>query len=154
MSVRALSWWQPWASFVAVGLKTIETRGRLTHVRGRFAVHAAARKYIDALADLLAKSGVNPREWGLDEELPLGAIVAVATLEDCVPVDARHSRLIGMQYHESCFGNYSAGRFAWLLRDVVRLKVPIPCRGRQGWFYLPPDAEAELARTGVSMKSA
>lgn len=143
--MRGLSLWQPWCSFVVLGLRLIETRGRRTHIRGRFAVHAAAKpQYRDELADLITRSGINPRQWGLDEELPLGALVGLATIEDCVPVEEKHPRLISMQYHENIFGNYSPGRFAWLLKDVVAFKNPIPCKGRQGWFNLPPEVEARV----------
>lgn len=42
--VRALTLWQPWASLVAVGAKTIETRGWSTDYRGPLLIHAAKRK--------------------------------------------------------------------------------------------------------------
>lgn len=39
--VRALSLHQPWASLIAVGAKTIETRSWRTEHRGRLLIHAA-----------------------------------------------------------------------------------------------------------------
>lgn len=41
--VKAISLWQPWATLVAVGAKTIETRNRRTSNSGRIAIHAAGR---------------------------------------------------------------------------------------------------------------
>jgi hypothetical protein len=35
------------------------------------------------------------------------------------------------------FGDYSAGRWAWLLRDVKPLTPPVSAVGRQGFFDLP-----------------
>jgi activating signal cointegrator 1 len=35
------------------------------------------------------------------------------------------------------FGDYSPGRWAWLLRDVKPLKPPSPVVGHQGFFNLP-----------------
>lgn len=141
--MKAISLWQPWASLVALSLKLIETRGRLTHIRGRIAIHAAAKKYSGAaLAALLAEAGVDSALVARD--LPLGAIVAVATLEDCVSVDERHTRLISMPFREMVFGNYSAGRFAWMLKDVVPVVPAIPCKGRQGWFNLPKPIYAQV----------
>lgn len=39
-----LTLWQPWASLVALGVKTIETRSWATKHRGRIAIHAAGRR--------------------------------------------------------------------------------------------------------------
>ena len=148
--MRARSLWQPWASFVRIGLKRIETRGRRTHVRGRFHIHAANQPYHMALIQLLEKAGVDAGTWGNlrraagdpDPDtllLPCGALIAIATLEDCVPIEpeppeAKHPSLIAMTYRESVFGDYQRGRWAWLLKDVEPIKKPIPCKGRQGWW--------------------
>ena len=32
---------------------------------------------------------------------------------------------------EYVFGNYTPGRFAWILKDIVRVKMPIQEKGRQ-----------------------
>lgn len=42
--MKALTLWQPWASLVALGIKTIETRSWSTQYRGPLAIHAAKRK--------------------------------------------------------------------------------------------------------------
>lgn len=92
--------------------------------------------------------------------LPRGAIIAICTLLDCVPT--RHPNIvpepgkpwftasrkgIGQHYYEVpppldsneyAFGDYSAGRFAWLLADVQPLAEPIPCKGALGLWQ--PDA--------------
>lgn len=48
--MQALSLWQPWATLIAIGAKTIETRSWGTRYRGRIAIHAAkTTKGIDAL---------------------------------------------------------------------------------------------------------
>lgn len=41
--MKALTLWQPWASLIAIGAKTIETRGWSTSYRGPLAIHAAQR---------------------------------------------------------------------------------------------------------------
>ena len=41
--MKALSLWQPWASLVALRVKTIETRSWSTSYRGPLAIHAAKR---------------------------------------------------------------------------------------------------------------
>jgi hypothetical protein len=41
--MKAISLWQPWATLVAIGAKTIETRGWSTSYRGPIAIHAAKK---------------------------------------------------------------------------------------------------------------
>jgi hypothetical protein len=41
--MRAISLWQPWASAIALRLKSNETRGWATTYRGPLAIHAALR---------------------------------------------------------------------------------------------------------------
>lgn len=48
--MKAISLHQPWATAMALGLKKIETRGRLTHVRGQLVIHAASRASGDVRA--------------------------------------------------------------------------------------------------------
>jgi len=31
-------------------------------------------------------------------------------------------------------GDYSPGRFAWVLENPVMFNLPIPARGQQGWW--------------------
>ncbi len=102
-SIPVLSLHQPWASLIAIGVKTIETRSWSTKYRGPLAIHAAAMQP-DADADDL---GVRLGDWlafkdgagwsaqhyasGIagapaDLPLPLGAIVATCTLVDVVPM--------------------------------------------------------------------
>lgn len=89
------------------------------------------------------------------DELPFGAIVATCTLKDC--------RIIGLELNgvptisaddmltytpilgnERAFGNYAAGRFAWLLSNIRALAEPIPAKGALGlWEY-----EGELPLLG------
>lgn len=53
--MKALTLWQPWASLIAVGAKTIETRGWATNYRGPLAIHAAKRRPdVEMLEDGLA----------------------------------------------------------------------------------------------------
>lgn len=40
---------------------------------------------------------------------------------------------------ERAFGDYTPGRFAWVLTDVHLLKQPIPCKGALGLWELPAD---------------
>lgn len=79
-------------------------------------------------------------------DLPFGCVVAVARIADCVPTDSSHSRLISMTYAEFRFGDYSPGRWAWLLEDIHPVLPPLPMKGHQGLRELPLDIASLLAK--------
>lgn len=99
-------------------------------------------------------------------DLPLGAIVAVAFLAGCEHtgrVDADGRGLAtwrrGDSYvtsawritdQERAFGDYSSGRYAWLLADVRPLRVPLPYRGAQGLRPLPVEVAAQVEALAAS----
>jgi activating signal cointegrator 1 len=139
--MKALSLWQPWASAIAIGVKRIETRHWPTNYRGPLLIHAAKRKtdVADEIEDL---------ELDLDlTTLPFGALVAVARLVDCRRTDG-----LAVSDREAMLGNYSTGRFGWILEDIRAFSDPIPYRGAQGLFNVPDDTvrsaleEAEYQR--------
>jgi len=149
--MRAISLWQPWATAIAVGAKRIETRDWATSYRGPLAIHAARRLVRSEL--LMHRSmptwraALNfPPNVMLEGWLPFGSIVATARLVDCVLtqkvsseiLDAQRSRPGGYypDWHwvERDMGNYTPGRWAWILEDVRPIEIPIPHVGRQGFF--------------------
>jgi len=137
-SMMALTLWQPWASLVALGVKRYETRSWRTSYRGRLAIHAAKRVVpVDGYAGALIAARL--AEAGLRlASLPLGAVVATCTLVDCYPVESLWVELVDMG-DERAFGDWSIGRYAWQLADVVPLEEPIPARGKQRlWVWSPP----------------
>ena len=139
--MRAITLWQPWASFIAIGIKPFETRG-WQPPRGligkRIAIHAAKRR-----------PPFEDRLWGgkyVDGELPLGAIVCTARLAGAyqcgrLTAEGRIAIIGGIYDSKSLplntiecdeFGDYSEGRWAWWLTDIERLDPPIPASGKQG----------------------
>lgn len=90
--VKALTIRQPWASLIALGVKTIVDRDKPTRYRGPIAIHAgkalprATRMatYADPIGRALNDAGVYL--GGDCAALPLGAVVATALLTDCVPM--------------------------------------------------------------------
>jgi hypothetical protein len=144
--MKALTMTQPWATLVAIGENSIETRSWSTRYRGPLAIHSAKGFPADArelcemspYREVLARAGYRDAS-----ELPRGEIIAVATLVDVMKfnkstlkdVRARAARGEFPQ-HEADFGDFSAGRFGWILKDVVRLKEPIPAKGMLGlWEF-------------------
>lgn len=146
--MKALSLWQPWASAIELGAKRIETRSWATKYRGPMLIHAARTKVgLDAIRanPILWAAVLGARDHGAAvaafEALPFGALVARCELFDCVAAADTESirfaaRRSGEKYspHERALGDYSRGRYAWLLRDVRPLPQPIPMRAFQGLF--------------------
>jgi hypothetical protein len=155
--MRALTIHQPWASLIAAGLKTIETRAWATKHRGQIVIHAGQQaaqvpmvsmRLWAAAMDGQQERGV--KEWTL---LPTGAAVAVAQLVDCVPMVHTtqprngHCLVVGdrrLILHgeptvpgrdvsdQLPFGDFTSGRWAWLIEDIRPLPEPVPAQGHQG----------------------
>jgi hypothetical protein len=157
--MKAISLWQPWASFKAIDEKRIETRGRPTHYRGDLVICATLKKpdlmtvHPDVVRRLwpwrrqLLADPTAPVEGTVDvyRALPTGAALCVVEVYDCLPTEQiiRRVDLFGRGW-EAALGNYALGRFGWLTRNCRRLTTPVPVKGKQGFFNLPPDVEAKV----------
>lgn len=76
--MKALSIRQPWAWAILHGGKDVENRSWRTQHRGSLLIHAGAREDPDARGQLLAIGLEVP------DTLPLGGIVGVVDVVDCV----------------------------------------------------------------------
>ena len=142
--MKALTLHQPWASLVADGIKKVETRSwppPISLVDERFAIHAGLQ--------------ISGTDFGLTADdpkaMPRGAVVCTVVLETAY-------RVAYLKYHKynserlpyamfgktipgvapvhasieiDRYGDFSPGRWVWLLRDIEKLDPPIPARGRQ-----------------------
>lgn len=140
--MRAITLTQPWASLVAEGVKTVETRSWSTPYRGWLAIHAA--KGWDSLDRMYAAQLINRgtlRGFEDCHALPFGAVIAVARLVDVVPTEEVRDDPTVLAERE--FGDYSHGRFAWLLSGIEPID-PVPARGSLGlWGWVGPTAIAK-----------
>ena len=112
--MKALSLRQPWASLIADGRKTIETRTWRTYYRGPLAIHASTHPY---------------------EDLPTGGIIAVAWLYDCRPMEPSDES-------DACIALFE-GAYAWLLTSIEAVPL-ISCKGRLGLWTPPAEILAML----------
>ena len=186
--MKTLTERQPHAELIRQGVQTIVTRPKPTDHRGPVAIHAASRwekgwrgVWVDPWSerpadaekvrryDLMVETlGCYPIEdangsyyWTTDcRHLPLGAVVATATLTDVVLIWAQtHVPLDSLipaveRYDDATnqlvlwdgdtpidisdqlpFGDFTPGRYAWLLDDVEPVDPPVPARGRQGLWH-------------------
>lgn len=143
--MKTISLWQPWASAIAIGAKTIETRHWWTPYRGALAIHAAKKNDAELREFYEASTACEPlRRAGFAKfsDLPFGAIVATCRLAECLRV----TDIDCLKEQERSLGNYGPGRYGWVLRDIVALKTPIPFRGAQGFFDCPLIGESSPQR--------
>lgn len=129
---KAITVWQPWASLVALGYKKIETRSWKTDYRGPLAIHAASKRTKEGQAACyhnLVIFGIM-QDNGLDlYDMPYGSIIATCNLVDCVEITPAFAARLSVE--ERALGDYSPGRFAWILSDIQKLPEPIRAKGRQ-----------------------
>jgi hypothetical protein len=124
--MKALTVCQPYAELIARGEKPIENRTWYTPYRGLLAIHAGkSHAWLDH--DDLTKY----------PDMAFGAIVATATLVDCVRLARLPARLVG---HE-----HANGPWCWILDDVRRID-PVAARGAQGiWEWVAENQEPVAA---------
>jgi hypothetical protein len=147
--MKAITLTQPWATLVAIGAKRIETRSWSTTYRGPLALHAAAglgpiggkRGLLETIAlSNHMRNALNSAGLTNIDELPRGAIVAVCELVDIYKIPdgvtgfyAEESSIrFDLTPQERAFGDFTPGRFAWLLDTVRRLDAPILVKGALG----------------------
>lgn len=159
--VPALTMTQPWAQFVAVGEKYVETRPWSTGYRGPLAIHSA-------------KSWPEKdRQWCFNEVIPRaicmktgrtnlshfdrGSVIAIVRLHACVPTSRVYTLgrrgieydpetdALYIDHQERALGNFVPKRWAWLLTDRYELPEAIPARGMLGlWDWSAPHRLSEM----------
>ena len=122
--MKAFTVYQPYAFAIVTWLKHYETRKKRTSIRGRVAVHAAkgTPRFVTMALDM-----------ALPEHMTLhyGAVIGTVEIVDCVRVEEIRDSLTE---RERALGDYSPGRFAWVLQNPEMFDTPIPARGNQGWW--------------------
>jgi len=137
--MKAISILQPWASLIVLGHKKIETRSWNTKYRGEILIHASAGKSgINSGIQLDFQQEFSNLQLPKYENLSFGAIIGSVNLVDTIGFDEKFqmetSKYLSSQELE--FGDYSPGRFGWLLSDPVLFETPIPAKGKLGiWEF-------------------
>ena len=147
----AITLHQPWATLIALGIKSVETRSWPAPERllGQvIAVHAGkrtVRRPGDRIEQKLrARLG---EEW--NRTIPTGAVLATATLAGMARVEHVHlasghavhdvdteigcAAGTGRTLIDPC-GDFRSGRWLWFLDDMEALPEPVPTVGRQGFW--------------------
>ena len=116
--MKALTIKQPWAELIISSLKDVENRSRLTHFRGRFAVHAGLRRadFEDLGLEAMPKTLRKPIEQAWERHSNPGRVIGTVELVDCVQ-DSRSPWAIEGYWH-------------WVLRDAKPYARPIAATGQ------------------------
>lgn len=150
--MKAITLWQPWASFLVVPLsqperpKKHETRPRNILYRGPLAIHSAKREpkwvrdlfltddnFRAALRKYLAENASCQLHLSeIFDALPRGQILGRVNVVDSYPTEK--ANVVGFDW---LLGDFSPGRHAILTMLPQRLITPVPWRGAQGQWNLP-----------------
>lgn len=108
MIIKAISLHQPFASMIASGAKTIETRTWYTSYRGDLLIVSTKKPVIKPVA-----------------EYPTGKALCIVKLVGCRRMTIKDEAAACCQFYP--------GAYAWLL-DNIRTVPPIAVRGSQGFY--------------------
>jgi len=135
--MKAISLIQPWATLVVIGAKKIETRSWNTSHRGEILIHAS-KKMTGEYKRLCQEEPFKTSLKDVDE-LPLGRIIGKVNILGTASTDAFGLMSTGIPLKktyskkdwdiELAFGDYSPGRFGWLLSDPVSFTNHYPING-------------------------
>lgn len=131
---KVLTLTQPWATLVCLGAKEIETRSWSTAYAGPLLIHAA--KTYPKWAKECAEeepfySSLRPHGVYSSPESVCGYIIGSVELHKCI----RTQDVTEISQQEREFGDYTAGRFAWLLYNPRFLPTPIAAKGSLGLWH-------------------
>ena len=116
--MKAITVCEPYASYIADGVKQFETRSWATKYRGSLLIHAGKRVM-----------PVPDGGYEVDASVTKGCVIAVAELTDVIPMTAEFMGSVSEQ--EKALGFWSEGRYAWKLEHVQKV-APFPVSGQLG----------------------
>lgn len=129
--IPVISMWQPWAQWVSLGWKPIETRthGRFASLLGkRIGIHASLKWDKDAIK--LAWNYLDP--WQREETDGFsrngGTIICTALVKEFRKLTSEDSEL-------ALIDCGVIDRYGLILTDVKPIQS-VPCKGRQGIWYV------------------
>lgn len=167
--MKALTLYQPWAHLVAIGAKQIETRSWSTDYRGPLAIHASVNtRFIRGKESLIGDEPFHTelmKQWNGEHypDFQLGVVVATCNLVNVVEIppegylkifvdpscnskeEIDPMKILYRMFYippgnpELAFGDYTPGRFAWILRDIKRLPNLVCVRGAMKLWEIPDE---------------
>lgn len=145
----ALTLWRPWDTAILRLGKPVENRDwppPAQLIGKRFALHSGKKwddQGADFIANLLLPRGSGPQllRAVLDaaeqtSSVILGTVKLVRVISKAQPQLGERDPLADSEWF---FGD-----FGWVVEEPFALPQPVPCKGMQGLWTMPPDVEAQV----------
>ena len=146
--VRALTITQPWATLIQRGAKRLETRSWYTNYRGALVIHASKSFPLECQNLLRMPAFYNGVGCVPAKNLLRGVGLCVCIMRACVKVTELYKlKALGFtpSVDELTFGDFSKGRYAWLLEHQYDFIEPIPAKGSLGlWPWIKDESPSEF----------
>jgi hypothetical protein len=141
----AVTIYQPWAHWIAIGWKRIEVRNSnvlASLVGRRFAIHAArfiSVEYEARAVEFAADLGIRTKSelWDSIKDLTYSAVLATGYAQAHELLTAAHSN----EAMIDCSVLGGIARVGTYISDVVPLPQPIAAKGQQGIWYWETEKE-------------
>lgn len=154
--MKVLSLLQPRATLVVIGAKKIETRSWKTKYRGPLLIHASKKYTNDQFRLGEAFNIDHGAGLGFCDDLPIGQIIGQIELAHIVESEfcfkGNEFECNGKKWclteKELAFGDYSPGRYGWLLSNPIVFKTGIPAKGSLGLWEYNDQVPREVVKHG------
>ena len=113
---------QPFADLIVAGRKIVELRSWNTSFRGEFLVHAPLKIW-----------NVDAKRLKIDKKFVTGAIIGKAELYQVKKYGSVKEIKADQKFHFS-LKQFQKNVFGFMLKNAEPYKIPIPCKGRLGFF--------------------
>ena len=132
--MKCLSVSQPFADLIITGKKTIELRKWNTNFRGEFLIHAPLKIRTE-----------DCKRLKLNKKFVTGAIVGKAEIYDVKNYNSIKEIKADQKFHFASKDHFDK-KYGFLLRNSKALRVPIPWKGKLGFF------DVNIPKINVSKK--
>lgn len=120
--MKCLSVSQPFADLIILGKKTIELRKWNTNFRGEFLIHAPLKIRAE-----------DCKRLKMNKKFVTGAIIGKAEIYDVKKYNSIKEIKIDQKFHLAS-KNFHDKTFGFRLKNAKSLRIPIPCKGKLGFF--------------------
>lgn len=146
--LRALTLWQPWAWAIFHG-KPVENRGWPcpSWMLGKpLAIHGGKRYDAEGDAYVCKQLGLERLPPEAHAQGLLGIVRPERNIEACIDREADctcdfciAAETCSVARDQVVQGGWFFGPYGWVFREQVEFREPVPCRGAQGLWVVPPD---------------
>lgn len=77
-------------------------------------------------------------------QMAFGAVVGVAEIVQCFHVNKIRTGQVPAEYQWLCDHKHVSGQYCFVLDNVIALRDPVPCVGKQKFFTLPSTVETRV----------